>query len=270
MAAEQSESQDESQPPQTPEGPAPEPQNRKQRRANAVIKRRTKHKEVVEELQQPDQFQQQGRPVVEWVLSHVNQIGMVVGAILVILLIWGVVESMSSSNQRDAAEALFKARRDLPALSTLPGQEAGEQRDELTKSLAALEAVITAHDGTPQANEARVDAAGAAYRLGDYDKALALYEAAASGKGVSALMGLQGTAYTLESKGDLTGALAAFDAIRTKSSGGFKAQATLDLARVAQANGDADRARGLLAGFEEEFPDSLLLPEAQSRLSAIP
>lgn len=266
MAAEQPESQDQ---PQTPDAPAPAPQNRKERRANAVIKRRTKRKEVIEELQAPDQFQQQGKPIVEWVLAHVNQIGIAIGAILVALLAWGILDGISASNQKDAAEALYRARRELPALSTLPGDDVSDQKEKLGAALTALEAVIVEHDGTPQANEARVDAANAAYRLGDYDKALALYEAAAGSKGLVAVRGLNGKAYTLESKGDLAGALTVFDTLRTTTSGGLKAQATLDLARVAEASGDADRAKGLLAGFAEEFPDSLLLPEAQSRLAAL-
>lgn len=266
MAAEQPDSQDT---PQTPGEPTA-PLNRKQRRANAVIKRRTKHKEVVEELQQPDQFQQQGRPVVEWVLERTTQIGIGIGVILAVLLVWGIVDGMKAGKQKEAAEALYKARRDLPALSTLPGDDVSEQKEDLGKALTALEGVVSEFDGTPQADEARVDAANAAYRLGDYDKALSLYEAAASGGGVSAMMALNGKAYTLESKGDLAGAVAAFEAVRTEATGGFKAQATLDLARVVAANGDVDRARGLLGSFETDFPDSLLQPEATSRLAALP
>ncbi len=267
MAAEQPESQDQ---PQSPDAPAPAPQNRKQRRANAVIKRRTKHKEVVEELQQPDQFQQQGKPIVEWVLEHVTQIGIAIGVILVGLLAWGIMDSMSTANKADAAEALYKARRELPALSTLPGDDVDDQMEKLQSSVTALEAVIAEHDGTPQADEARVEAANASYRLGEYDKALAFYEAVDGGKGLVALRALNGKAYTLESKADLAGALTVFESIRSQTTGGLKAQATLDLARVAEANGDAEKAKGLLAGFAEEFPDSLLLPEAQSRLAALP
>ena len=266
MAAEQPESQD---PSQTPEGPAPAPQNRKERRANAVIKRRTKRKEVVEELQQPDQFQQQGRPVVEWVLEHTNQIGIAIAVILVGLFAWGIMDSMKASSHKEAAEALYKARRELPALAALPTDDADDNEAKLGTALTALEAVIADHDGTPQADEARVDAAGAAYRLGDYDKALGLYEAAAKGSGVTATMARIGKAYALESKGDLAGASAAFEAVRSSTLGGMKAQATLDLARVAAASGDTDKAKSLLGSFEADFPDSLLLPEAQTRLAAL-
>jgi len=267
VAAEQPKSQNQ---PQSPDAPAPAPQNRKERRANAVIKRRTKRKEVVEELQQPDQFQQQGKPIVDWVLEHASKIGIAVAVILVGLLAWGIMDGMNTASQADAAEALYKARRELPALSTLPGDDVDDQMDKLQASVTALEAVIAEHDGTPQADEARVEAANAAYRLGEYDKALGLYEAASAGKGLVALRALNGKAYTLESKADLAGALTVFESIRSETTGGLKAQATLDLARVAEASGDADRAKGLLAGFAEEFPDSLLLPEAQSRLAAIP
>ncbi len=266
MAAEQPESQD---PIDSPDAPVPAPQNRKERRANAVIKRKTKHKEVVEEFQAPDQFQQQGKPIIEWVLEHVNQIGIGIGAILLGLLVWGVIDGMNASSRKDAAEALFRARRELPALSTLPGDDVADQKAKLQTSLTALEAVIAEHDGTPQADEARVDAGNAAYRLGDYDKALAHYSSVPAGKALVALRSLNGKAYALESKGDLAGAASVFDDMRTRTKGDLKAQATLDLARVAQASGDSDRAKGLLAGFAEEFPDSLLLPEAQARLAAL-
>jgi len=248
--------------PGTPE----EPMNRKQRRANAVIKRRQKHKEVVEEIQQPDQFQQQGRPVMDWVLDHVRELAMGMAAIVGILFIWGVMNTLSANKAEDAAEALFKARRDLPAVSAAADDENGE---DLRKALTALEGVIAEYGGTPQGDEARVDAAGIAYQLGDHDKALALYGEVAGTGSLVAQRALAGKAYTQEAKGSLAEAASSFESLKGAISGDAQAQVVLDLARVYAANGDAEKARGLLSTFEDDYPDSLLLPDAQARLASL-
>lgn len=256
-------------PNETPQEPLPEPTNRKERRANAVIKRRTKHKEVIEELEEPDQFQQQGKPFMDWVLEHVRELGMLVGAVLVILFVWGVMGSMSTQKSQEAAEALYKARRDLPALNAPPSEVGSDDTESLTSALAALEGMIDEFDGTPQADQARVDAGGLAYRLGDLDKALSFYEASAKGKSLIAISARAGKGFALEAKGDLAGAATTFEDLLGLVSGDMKAQATLDLARVYVANGEGEKASGLLSTFEDEFPDSLLLPDAQARLAAL-
>ncbi len=257
-------------PEEIPSEPSPdEPTNRKQRRANAVIKRRTRHKEVVEEIEEPDQFQQQGRTVVDWVLDHIRQLGMVVAGILVILLVWGVLGSLSTRKSQQAAEALYKARRDLPALNAPPSEAAEVDTAALTAGLAALEAMIAEYSGTPQARQARVDAGGIAFRLGQNDKAIELYDGAIKGKSLVANQARAGKAFALEAKGDLAGAATVLEDLRDTLSGDMKAQTTLDLARIYAANGAGDKAKGLLASFEEEFPDSLLLPDAQARLAGL-
>lgn len=256
-------------PNEIPEEPLPDPMNRKQRRANAVIKRRTKHKEVVEELEEPDQFQQQGKPFMDWVLEHVRELGILVGVILVILFVWGVMGSLSTKKSQEAAEALYKARRDLPALNAPPSEAGTDDTESLTSALAALEVVIGDFDGTPQADQARVDAGGIAYRLGDFDKALSFFEKCVKGKSLTALSARSGKGFALEAKGDLAGAASAFEDLRDLVSGDVKAQSTLDLARVYAANGEGEKAKGLLSTFEDEFPDSLLLPDAQARLAAL-
>ncbi len=265
MAAEQPEP---NQLPLEPE-PADEPLNRKQRRANAVLKRRQKHKEVVEEIQQPDQFQQQGRPVVEWVLEHVKELGIAAGAILVLLFVWGLLGSMQTKKSQEAAEALYEARRDLPVLNAPPSDAGTDDTEDLGKALTALTSMVSEYDGTPQADQARVDAGGIAYRLGKHDEALGFFDPVAKGNSVVGIQARLGKAYVLEAKGDLTGAVAAFEALRGDLAGDQKAQATLDLARVHVSNGNTDGAKGLLATFEEEFPDSLLLPDAQARLASL-
>jgi len=255
---------------ETPGTPDPEaPLNRKERRANAVIKRRQKHKEVIEEIEEPDQFQQQGKTVVDWVLEHLRELGMAVGAILVVLFVWGIMGSMSASKSEEAATALYKARRDLPALSAPPSEAGSEDTAALTAGLTALEGMIEEFSGTPQADQARVDAGGIAYRLGQYDKALATYESVASTKGLVGQQALLGKAYALEAKGDLAGATAALESLRSAQKGDRKAQTTLDLVRVHSSNGQTDKAKGLLSAFEDEFPDSLLLPDAQARLASL-
>ena len=250
--------------PQTPDEPS-EPMNRKQRRANAVIKRRQTHKEVVEEIEEPDVFVQQGRPVVDWVVDHTRELAIGLGAIVGILFLWGAISTLQAGKAEDAAEALYRAHRKLPALTATEESN----NDDLKEGLAALEGVIDEYGNTAQADQARVEAAGIAYQLGDNDKALALADAATGADGVVGLQALSSKAYALEAKGDLAGAASALEALQKKAEGGFKAQAMLDLARVLEAQGKGAEAKTLLEGFEEEFPDSLLLPDAKARLASL-
>jgi tetratricopeptide (TPR) repeat protein len=240
-----------------------------------VIKKRRKRKERQEELEQPDEFVEVGGTIVDWVIEHGKPIGIGLGAVLGILLIWGIVEKVDSGNRLDAAEALYLAAKDLPGAAgpVAPGaavpEGSGDRLQKLDGAVVALDAVAKDHAGTPQAALASLEAGSALFREGRYEDALTRFDAAVAGKGPAAEYARNSRAYALESLGRVDEAATAFDAVRKTSKGGAREQATLDLARVYEASGKTDQARSLYEEFEAEFPESALLADAQARAAAI-
>lgn len=252
-----------------PAAPAPAAASRR-----PVIKKRRKRKERQEELEQPDEFVEVGGTIVDWVLARGKPIGVGLGAVLAILLVWAVIEKMESGDRLEAAEALYLAKKDLPGASgvSAPGLDApddGARVGELDSAVTALAAVATEHAGTPQAALASLHAGSALYREGRYEEALAHFEVAVAGEGPAAKLAVNSKAYTLESLGRADEAAVQFEAVRKTARGGAREQATLDLARVYEASGKADQARALYEEFEVEFPESPLLADAQARAAAI-
>ncbi len=239
-----------------------------------VIKKRRRRKDRQEELEQPDEFVEVGGTIVDWVLARGKPIGMALGGVLVLLLVWGVMEKVQSGDRLDAAEALYLAKKDLPGAAgpSAPGLGAlddAPRTGELDKAVTALGAVAAQHTGTPQAALASLHAGSALYREGRYEEALKHFEAATSCSGPAADFAVNAKAYALESLGRLDEAAPAFESVRSASKGGAREQATLDLARVYAASGKTDEARGLYEEFESEFPESVLLADAQARAAAI-
>jgi tetratricopeptide (TPR) repeat protein len=252
-----------------PEAPAPPASTR------PVIKKRTRRKERQEELQQPDEFIEVGGSVVDWVLERGQYFGIAVGVVLLIVLVYGVAGRMQSNTRAQAAEAYYVARTELPSggagslLSLTLGNSKDEDAKKLAEAQAKFDSLFSEYGSTPQSAMAALELASAHYQAGNYDKALTYYDQAASAGGHVGSLAGSGRAYTLESLERWDEAAAAFGAIRDGSAGEVKAQATLDLARVHEGKGDLDKARELYTAFETEFPDSLLLPDAQARAAAI-
>ena len=244
-----------------------------------VIKKRVGAKKRREELEQPDEFMEVGGTIVDWVLANGKMVGGVVGAVLVILLIWGLVQKLDHSGRENASAALYEAEKLLPgadALSprlgpiTLSSDASDEELAARTAdAVVALDTVIAEHGRTPQANVARLDAGGALFRVGKYEEALVYFAEAARAKGAVGTFALGAKAATLESLERWDEAATEYRTLRGRTSGPMKEQATIDLARVHESQGDFAGARTLYGEFEGEFPDSLRLDEIQAKAAAI-
>jgi tetratricopeptide (TPR) repeat protein len=203
---------------------------------------------------------------------------MVIGAILVGLLIFGVMQKLDEGSREDAAAALFAAQRLLP--STSPSISSGlnitlgipdaDEAASRAEALAALDQVIADFGGTPQAVLAQIEAGSTLHRTGKYEEALAYFEAASGAEGTMGMRATSSKGAALESLGRSDEAAAAYESVRETASGGLRAQATIDLTRVLVAKGDVARAKELYSEFESEFPDSVLLAEVQAKAAALP
>jgi len=252
------------------EAPAPKPTSNR-----PVIKRRIRRKDRQEELKQPDEFIEVGGSVVDWVTERGHYFGIAIGVVLVMVLIYGVVGKMQAGKAADAAESYYLARTELPSggginsLLNITLSSGDEDASKLAAAQTKFDELFANHGKSAQASMAALELASAYYKAGDYERALTYYAQASEAKGYVADLADQGSAYTLESLQKWDEAAAAFTAIREGSAGEQKAQATLDLARVYEGKGDTAKATELYQQFEVEFPDSLLLPDAQARAAAI-
>jgi len=241
-----------------------------------VIKKRVGAKKRREELEQPDEFMEVGGTVVDWVLANGKMVGGAVGAILVILLVWGLVQKVDRGGREAASADLYQAEKLIPSDMfsarsgpiTLPGEEDDEDA-KVDEAVAALDEVITEHGRTPQATMARLDAGGALFSSGRFEDALPYFTEAAKAKGVLGTFALSARATTLESLERWDEAETDYRTLRTRSTGATKEQATIDLARVLENKEDFAGARTVYAEFEGEFPESQHLDDVQAKAAAI-
>jgi tetratricopeptide (TPR) repeat protein len=151
----------------------------------------------------------------------------------------------------------------------MPDELAADERTEKTEAaVTSLQAVATDFKGTPQADQARVLGGQALFGIGDFERALAFVEAATEAGGVAGERAQNVQAFALLALNRAPEAVTVFTALRDKSLGESRARATLNLGAAHEAAGDMDSARGIYTLFEEEFPDSALLPEVKSRAGA--
>lgn len=226
-------------------------------------------KELAESLREPDEFQEVGSDFVAWVYDH-RQIILTTVAVAVLAVVgWGVAESLKQAAREDAAEALFVAKKELPEAPGMFG--IGEKPDpaKVSAGIAALDAVAAAHDGTIQAGEARILAAGLRMQQGEVEQALVAYDAALDEGGVVGLLARSGRVAALEQLGRLDEAITLQTTVHETSKGAGRELATLDLARLHLSKGNGDQARTLYQQFLTEFGESMQKADVEARLAAL-
>lgn len=226
-------------------------------------------RQLSEELSSPDEFQEVGSSVVDWVYANRQIVLGVLGLMVFSVLAWGVARAVQESQREVASGALFEARKAMPEDGGPFGAPETPDPARLTEARTKLEAVASAHDGTIQADQARVQAGSIAFDQGEFEAALTLYDAATDADGLVGLMARSGRAAALEQLGRLDEAITEQGAVRDAASGVGREQATLDLARMHRSKGETDKARALYQQFLTEFGDSLLKPEVEARLAAL-
>jgi tetratricopeptide (TPR) repeat protein len=245
----------------------------------SVIKKRRSRKERHEEIGQPDEFVEVGGTIIDWLVERGKVVGIILGIVLIALLAGGIQRKANDGNRAEASSALFQARQLLPTTNTtslsgglsfdMPDELAADERTEKTEAaVTSLQAVATDFKGTPQADQARVLGGQALFGIGDFERALAFVEAATEAGGVAGERAQNVQAFALLALNRAPEAVTVFTALRDKSLGESRARATLNLGAAHEAAGDMDSARGIYTLFEEEFPDSALLPEVKSRAGA--
>ncbi len=229
------------------------------------------------DMKAPDAFQTAAAKAAGWITGKQKAIvAAVLGALVVVAAILGVLAWMDS--RKDAAGALLYRTLDdadgqissipLPGVSvpTFPNAEA-QQRAVLGRA----EEVRKTYPSSEAARTAALAAGAANLRLAAWDAAIANYESylAGSGPGDSlSFLAIEGIARAKESKGDLPGALAAFERVQAQNPARAD-RAALERARLLQRSGKVDDARKILVAFPQDFKESQLRPDAEKQLAAL-
>jgi tetratricopeptide (TPR) repeat protein len=230
------------------------------------------------EMKAPDAFQQTAGKAAGWVSTHQkNIVWVVVGAVGLLAVALGA-NSWLDSRKMSAGGALYATLNDadgqvssvplpnvgVPVFPTAEAQQRAvlARADELRRDYASSDAAHTAG----------LAAGAAQMRLGAYDAAISEYESylAKSKPGDSlAFLALEGVAYAKESKGDVPGAIAAFERVQSQAPGRAD-RAALERSRLLARSGKADDARKILQAFPQDFKESPLRQDAEKQLAALP
>ena len=229
------------------------------------------------EMKSPDAFQGAAAKAASWVSGKQKKIvAGVVGALVAVAVVLGI-QAWVDSRREVAGVLLFQvldaadgqvSSVPLPGVNvpTFPTAEAQQKAvlakaDELRKGYGSTEAARTAG----------LAAAAANARLGAWDAALTEYDAflaKAGSQDALVLVAIEGQARAKEAKGDVPGAIAAFEQLQARAPARAD-RAVLERARLLARSGKGDEARKLLQSFPQEFKESQLRPDADRQLAAL-
>jgi hypothetical protein len=230
------------------------------------------------EMKAPDAFQQTAGKAAGWVGSHQKQlVWVVVGAVAVLALALGG-NAWLDSRKMAAGGALYAALNDADGqVSSVPLPGVGvpifpTAEAQQRAVLARVDEVRRDFGSSEAAHTAGLAAGGAQMRLAAYDAAISEYEAylsrAKPGDSLT-FIALEGVAFAKEAKGDLAGAIAAFER-EQKDVPGRADRAALERARLLVRAGKADDARKVLQAYPQDFKESPLRPDAEKMLASLP
>lgn len=234
------------------------------------------------ELQRPDKFLAEGNSVLDWAHEHPREVAMAGAGLLVLILVIGLVFGGKSERVDPKAGADLAAALELVDRPVAPPTEGQQPADAAAKPFATekekQEAIVAAlsdvrqkHPGTTTATSAALPLADAKYKLGNYDEAISLYDEylkQAPQGGQLRFLALEGKAQSLEAKGDLNGALAAWDKLGTEVEG-QKDRALYGKARVLEQQQKWDDARAAYEQLQKDFQQSPLARMASERLASL-
>lgn len=235
------------------------------------------------ELRQPDALQRVGVEAQSWLQARQRAVGIAVIAILLVGLVAAIASYFAQRGeeqaQRDlgaALRVLERPVRETPAGAPAPTGDDAPFATQQAKDEAVVKSLTdfrTTHAGKDAAATAALPLAQAQHRLGKHDEAIALYDEflkSAPGGSPLTAQALEGKGYAFEAKGDLEGALAAFDKLASDNKAPFLAgMGHFHRARILEAQGKKDEAARVLSDLQTQSPDTAAARMAKERLSLL-
>lgn len=210
------------------------------------------------DLKRPDEFVSTGRQVLLWAGENSRRLYQALGVLAVVLVAIGAVYSLRGARARQANDDLGGA------LALLRAGKYGDAAAQLTE-------VANRWQSTGPGEVARLYAASASVKAGNYDGAATLAQAIVQGGGLAPYLRQQGLvtlAFALEQKGDTAGAATRYDEAAGVE-GPFTPEAILGAARCRERLGETAAARDLYQRYVREFPTASDVSRATAKAEAL-
>lgn len=216
------------------------------------------------ELRSPDKFTKTAGNLLSMARQHPRETFIVAGGVVVVLIVLGLLLDAGGIRVDPVAggklsEALALLER--PVGEAPDGEESfASEEEKRTALVEAFEAIRASHGGSPAALTATLALADVRYAEGRHDEAIALYDAYLEKTKVDhrRTLALEGKALSLEAKGDLDAAAAAFAAL---AEAGAEAKGLYGKARLLERQQKWEEAR---AAWDELKENHGFTPEGQA------
>jgi len=229
------------------------------------------------DMKEPDKFQVVAGEAAAWVTARKKQalVVAVVAAAVLLAVVAGLGLSDSKSKAAGAALSdVYKVAGGEISPVPLPGVQGPFFPTDEARQKAVAEAAAKAasqHAGTRPGALASLALGDAKLRLGEWDAAVAAYNAYLAGAPKEDALrfgALEGLAMAEEGKKNADAALAAWARLGAEVPA-YADRADLEKARVLAASGKVEEAKKLLSGFAEAHKESILGGEAAERLTKL-
>ena len=210
------------------------------------------------DLKRPDEFVSAGREALVWAGENSRRLYQALGVLAVVLVAIGAFYSLRGARARQANEDLGAA------LAVLRGGKYADAATQLTD-------VANRWQATGPGEVARLYAASASVKAGNYDGAATLLGEAVQGGALAPYLRQQALVtlgFALEQKGDTAGAATRYQEAAGME-GPFTAEAILGAARCQERLGDAAVARDLYQRYVREFPTAPDVARATAKAEAL-
>jgi len=232
------------------------------------------------ELKQPDTFQKVGAEARDWMAARQRWLALAVAGVLGVGLLIALVSYFSRRSDERTLGNLGEALAPLvqpvgAAAMTQPGEPSFKSEAEQTAALRnKLVEFQQANSNAGRANQLAAFGLGhAELQLGNPAAALPHFETFlkdASKDDPLAVSALEGKGYALEAKGDLDGALKAFDELAQRNSAEFlKGMGRYHHGRILLAKNQPAEAMGVFLETQTAFPGTQAAQLSEERVNAL-
>lgn len=234
------------------------------------------HELTRKDLKAPDKFQTAATQAVSWAAGRRTPLLAALAAVIALLVAVAGITSFRALQARKAGALLYQtlvAADGEVSTIPLPGVQGPLFKTDAERQQAVAQRAHDVREQFPSSRAAATAAlaeADARFRLGEWDAALAGYQAFLDRAGADdplRFAALDGVARVQEAKGQLAEAAQAWQ--RAGEVKVFADRAVLERARVLARAGQVDEAKKILGGFPEQFKESKLRAEAAGRLAKL-
>jgi hypothetical protein len=218
---------------------------------------------------------------------HALKLFAVIGGVAVVLVGFSVYSWWDTKRESQATKLFGEVTRILEARVEEEKPEKPDeppppekQDDKLTyptvkarseAALGVLERLERDYSGTDVSDQGRLVKAGLLFDLGRHDEAIGIYRSIVDGgkAGELRFLAAEGLGYAFEAKGDLDGALQAFQKLQPDEKGFYRDVSLYHQARVLAAKGDKAGALALYKQILEKWPQSSLKNDVTNRVAVL-